>query len=217
MSRNRSNATAPAVKGDISIGTGTNTSAVLAVGADGTALVADSTQSTGVKWAAAGGMTLISTTTLNGTPTTVLSSIPATYNDLRVVIRVPLPATDAVQLKMRFNNDSTASRHRSVTTNVVGNNGAATTFTGAEIDLTGTLDNAVTQGLVVIEIPDYTNTTTWKMARSYAINTDSTTTTSFGLYNAIGVYNQTGAISSLGFFFGTGNATSGSILLYGVK
>jgi hypothetical protein len=55
MARNRSGATAPAVKGNIVVGTGTDTSAVLAVGANGTTLVAESAEATGLKWAAASG------------------------------------------------------------------------------------------------------------------------------------------------------------------
>ena len=55
MSRNRSNASAPAVKGDIITGTGTNTSAALTVGADGTVLTADAASTGGVKWATVSG------------------------------------------------------------------------------------------------------------------------------------------------------------------
>ena len=41
---------APAAKGDLVAGSGTNDAAVLAVGANGTTLVADSSQATGLKW-----------------------------------------------------------------------------------------------------------------------------------------------------------------------
>lgn len=43
-------------KGDVVGGTGADTAARLAVGANGTVLTADSTQTTGLKWAAAGGL-----------------------------------------------------------------------------------------------------------------------------------------------------------------
>lgn len=43
------------VKGDLAIGTGANTAARLAVGTDGQVLTADSTQTTGVKWATGSG------------------------------------------------------------------------------------------------------------------------------------------------------------------
>jgi hypothetical protein len=51
MGRNRSNATAPAVKGNLVAGTGADTSGLLTVGANGTVLTADSAEATGLKWA----------------------------------------------------------------------------------------------------------------------------------------------------------------------
>ena len=76
MARNRSGATAPAVKGNIVVGTGTDTSAVLAVGANGTTLVADSAEATGLKWQAAssGGLTKITPTSTANSGGTVSTS-----------------------------------------------------------------------------------------------------------------------------------------------
>ena len=80
-------ATAIDAKGDLVPGTGADTFARLAVGANDTVLTADSAQATGLKWATpiTGGMTLISTTTLSGSSIT-LSSIPQTYNELQLWI-----------------------------------------------------------------------------------------------------------------------------------
>lgn len=74
-------------KGDLIAATGNATPARLGVGTNGYVLTADSTASTGVAWAAvaAGGMTLLSTTTLSGT-TTSITSIDQTYKDLLIVI-----------------------------------------------------------------------------------------------------------------------------------
>ena len=58
MTKSRSNATAPAAKGELVIGTGTDASGILSVGANDTVLTADSSTSTGLKWAAAGGGSL---------------------------------------------------------------------------------------------------------------------------------------------------------------
>lgn len=78
-------ATAIDAKGDLVAGTGADTFAKLTVGANNTVLTADSAEATGLKWAtaSAGGMTLISTTTLSGTSVT-LSSIPSTYKHLLI-------------------------------------------------------------------------------------------------------------------------------------
>ena len=200
-------------KGDIIAATAADTVARLAVGTNGQVLTAASGQATGLEWAtpAAGGMTLISTTTLTGAGTT-LSSIPATYNSLYIVVKLFLPAIDG-GLFLRVNGDS-ASRYTSFTN--YGLTGAQT-FSLTETRVSPSQDNTVVQGLSVIEFFDYTNTTTWKMWRSTAITNDITTTTSARGNMELGVYNQTGAISSLLFFTNSGNLTSGTVLLYGVK
>jgi len=161
---------------------------------------------------ASGGMTLISTTTLTGA-SIVLSSIPATYNSLYVVVKNYLPATDTDNLQMRVNGDAN-TRYAEFTT--FGLN-AAVTYSLAQVRITPANDNAVSQNLSTIEIFDYTNTTTWKMWRTTSISNDPTTTTSVRSNMNYAAYNQTGAINSLTFLSNSGNLTSGTVLLYGVK
>jgi hypothetical protein len=166
---------------------------------------------------AAGGMTLISTTTLTGASVT-LSSIPATYNDLRVVIRLALPANDADAFWVRVNGDSGANRHLRVATNSATNDGSsAVAFNGAQWSFNAQLDNSVSQSLMILNVFDYANATTWKTATFVGATNDFTTTTSVHPFHGMGIYNQTAAVTSLQFLFDTGNATSGTILLYGVK
>jgi threonine/homoserine/homoserine lactone efflux protein len=207
-------ATAIDAKGDLIAGTGADTFDRLAVGANDTVLIADSTAATGLKWGtvSGGGMTLISTTTLTGASVT-LSSIPATYNSLFVVIRLPLNASDAQEVNMRFNADSNANRH-----NWNGNfTSQAMSFDTTFMRLCASIDNVTTQGLITLTIPDYANTTTWKMGYVYSITNNETTVTNGRIHAGNGFYNQTGAISSLLFFPQGGNFTSGTVLLYGVK
>jgi hypothetical protein len=79
-------ATAFDAKGDLIGGTGADTFARLAVGANNTVLTADSTTATGLKWAtpSSGGMTLLGTTTLSGASVT-FSSIASSYVSLLLV------------------------------------------------------------------------------------------------------------------------------------
>lgn len=160
-----------------------------------------------------GGQTLISTTTLTGASIT-LSSIPSTYLNLRLVIQDFLPATDGSTLRMQINGDS-GTNYRSLLSNAI--TGGATTFNATSLTLSGAQDNAVANSLTVIDIPDYANAVTWKLATSAGVVIDSTTTTSGVLSLYVHAYNQTTAITSLTLFPVSGNFTSGTALLYGVK
>ena len=77
-------------KGALLSATAASTPGVLAVGANDTVLTADSTTSTGLKWAtpASGSQTLLSTTALTG-GTVIISSISQSYNDLYIYVDNP--------------------------------------------------------------------------------------------------------------------------------
>jgi hypothetical protein len=194
--------------------TAASTPAVLTVGANDTVLTADSSTATGLKWAtpAAGGMTLINTggTTLSGATTTI-SSIPGTYEKLVLIIQNFRPAADT-DLRIYFNAD-TNTRYKYVTGDT-----ASFTFTNSNILISGDSDaDAASQGFSHTEIPNYANTTTWKTLFSYSFTNLYNLNTSGTCVVSYGVYNQTGAITSLTLKPGTGNFTSGTAYLYGVK
>lgn len=207
-------ATAIDAKGDLVVGTGSDTFSRLAVGTNDYVLTADSTQTTGVKWAAAasGGMTLISTTTANNDASIVLSSIPTTYKDLRVVLRDIKPATDNASLRMRVNGN-TGSVYREMT----GNDGGQA-FNATYLEISFGTDNSVASNLGNVYIPDYANSTTWKnLSSTYlSVNPDSNSTLQW-MYKSGLLTNLTASMTSLTFFMSSGNITSGTILLYGVS
>lgn len=201
-------------KGSIMAGSGASTLGELTVGTNGQYLQADSTTATGLKWASisAGGMTLISTTTLTGASVT-LSSIPSTYTNLRLVVRNWRPVDTNKGFFIRFNADSTASRHATLTVLEA----SAQTFSGTSIDTGYATNSGTDNGIIVIDFPDYANTSTWKYAQIISFVSNETTTTNFNYRNRFGAYNQTSAVSSLQLFPESGNFNAGTALLYGVS
>jgi hypothetical protein len=96
-------------KGDLY--TFSTSDARLGVGANGTTLVADSAEATGLKWAtpaSGGGMTLISETVASALTTLSLSSIPQTYKQLLLVWNGIGVSASTTQFSIRLNNNSSA-------------------------------------------------------------------------------------------------------------
>jgi hypothetical protein len=204
-------------KGSLLSASAASTPAVLAVGSNDQVLTADSSTTTGLKWAApsSGGMTLISTTTLSGASIT-LSSIPSGYVDLRLYIRLFLCATSGQRMQFRFNGDANTRYAGSFTFGSSQDNGQA--FDATEISTTtGPQNSSTTQSLIIVDVPDYANTSTWKTLQTFGVTNHQTTSTSANYRQTFGFYNQTSAISSITLFPGNGNFTSGTVLLYGVK
>jgi hypothetical protein len=209
---NAINKTIVDAKGDIIAATAADTVARLGVGTNGQYLAANSSTATGLEWqsVSAGGMTLISTTTLTGASVS-LTSIPATYKNLQIVIRNYLPATDAQSIRMTVN--STSSIYRTPNTLPESSNQSA----GSTYIINGDADNAVSTGTSVITIFDYANTATIKVSTIVSAVNNEGTPTNFNLKFNMGIIGTTSAISSIQFVNDSGNFTSGTVLLYGVS
>jgi hypothetical protein len=200
-------ATAIDAKGDLVPGTGADTFSRLAVGANGTVLTADSAEATGLKWAAAsaGGMTLLSTTTLSGTTTTV-SSINQTYTDLMIIINNPYQTTGN-SMYARPNNVSsigrlTGTRGNSIDTDYQDEIQTMPLGTGSDVLNT-----------TVILINQYANSTYSKPTTYYGASRSS-----YGyVYQYGGVLSIAAAITSMSFTANAGSFSGGQVLIYGVK
>ena len=194
-------------KGDIIAATAADAVSRLAVGANDTVLTADSAQATGLKWAtpAAGGMTLLSTTTLSGVTTTI-SSISQSYNSLMVVITGMTGNTSDRQFRLLPNGSATESTY------LLG----ATQYTDNRILLASlvTLRTSAANAWTII-FNNYTSTTTAKPFNFYGYYTDATAKqTALGG----GAYTANTALSSLTFDYqGTNTFAGGTVLVYGVK
>jgi hypothetical protein len=164
--------------------------------------------------AAGGGMTLISTTSLTGASVT-LSSIPQTYVDLRIYIKNFKPASGS-NINCRVNGLSTSIYRGNQEYSEAGADNRGATNTSWEIHARNQ-NSTTAEGLADYVIPDYTNATTWKYVSGRMISNNPTTATNYNFATFFAPVRQIAAITQLEFFPASGNFTSGTILLYGVK
>jgi hypothetical protein len=195
--------------GDLLYASAANTLARRAIGSTGDVLTVSGGLPT---WATptAGGMTLISTTTLSGTSTT-LSSIPQTYNSLYLVVTGMTFASGANNFRLKPNNDTTSSDTMQVF------NGTASSTSGL-INLGGGDNLSATDANNVWTMGwnNYTSTTRYKTYNFIGtwLNSGSTRRNIF----AGGTFKSNTALTSLVFDVeGTIAFSSGTVLLYGVK
>lgn len=199
-------------KGDIVAATAADTLARLGVGANDTVLTADSSTATGLKWAtpSAGGLTLISSTSMNGSATISLTSLPTTYKSLYLIIRGFQNPTTAT-LAMRFNNVSTNPSYV--------RNGSLAGLGGDRMDISDSVigGNSRAQiSIVEVSIPDYQTSGIVKGCYSnFWIATN--TTDSYGSGSYLWNSNITGAVTSIQIFTSNNNYSAGTVLLYGVN
>lgn len=206
---------APAAKGDLVVGSATNDASVLAVGTNTHVLTADSTTTTGLKWAApaSGGMTLLASGSFSGASVTV-SSISGAYNNLYVVIRNYKPATNDIYARIRLNGDTATNYFLSADHGTYRNSQA---FDATFLYMGGQNSSSASEALCIMTFWDYANTTTWKMQTGQAIMTDAANTANMEVFPMFGAWKNTGAINEINFAPTTGNFTSGDYYIYGVK
>jgi hypothetical protein len=193
-------------KGDIIAATGASTPARLGVGANGEVLVADSTASTGMKWAvpAAGSLTLLSTTTMSGASTTV-SNINQSYTDL-IIIASGFYGSNAQAMVVEPNSVSSNFYFTGVKGNSTNNDSA---FATPNMQTTAT-----SLSIMVMEIKRYATTTYAKPVQIYG-SSRPTFDYSFMLGGTI---TTTSAISSIKFSSEyVGTFSGGQIAIYGVN
>ncbi len=206
-------ATAIDAKGDLVPGTGADTFSRLAVGANGTVLTADSAEATGLKWAtaAAGGMTLLSTTTLSGLTTTI-SSINQTYTNLQIFVSGFLTtAGDPIRVAPNNNSGISTAQSTNGTSSVTNRVDEYMNLSGDQLGvLGGNANNAFSATIF-----NYASTTTFKPYNVCAVFTN-TSSQRIGSFNSGGI-TTTSAITSLVFDAGGSSMTGGTVLIYGVK
>jgi hypothetical protein len=197
--------------GDLDYYTAATTKARVGIGTTGQVL----TVTAGVPaWStiSAGGMTLISTTTLSGV-TTTLSSIPQTYNSLMVIAFGMTHNTSNRAFRCLPNNTNNLCTYSGVRTS-----GTATTKTGSSLNLDFDLDVLRTDAnnAWVLTFNNYTSTTAFKPFDFLGGFIAPAATDASVI--AGGYFKSNSAITSLVFDVqGTNTFAGGTVLLYGVK
>lgn len=211
-------ATAIDAKGDLVAGTGADTFARLAVGTNSQFLQADSSTATGLKWADGAQYTLISTTALTSGTSVTISSIPATYKDLFLVIEGVQPNASA-NLSMNFNGTQNGNIYNiGWYANSAPTNPTLQGFnTGSEgIRLYGTsVRSGNGNSVYTVNVYNYADTTVYKTGdfRGWYLQGSNHGEAIGGFY--AGQY--TAAISSIVLFWTNGTSTfaGGNAFLYG--
>jgi hypothetical protein len=208
-------ATAIDAKGDLIGGTGADTFARLAVGANDTVLTADSSTATGLKWAAAaggGGMTSIASGSLSGSGLS-LTSISGSYKNLQLVIR-GVTTTASADYSLTINNNGGSIY------NILNLRATATTFSGVasqngtQIYININTPTAATAASFLLNFYDYTKTTTYKQFDNHATYAYSGGQETFKQFCGV---QDANALTRIDITLSTGTFTAGTYTLYGVN
>jgi hypothetical protein len=140
-------------KGDLIVGTGADAFARLAVGTNGHTLVADSAETTGLKWAAAssGAMTKITTATFSASGAADIDSVfTSSYNNYLVVMNYMFANVAALDLELQFKYGATVSTSGYYCGNyevtAAGGAGAASTNNAAQIRVSNATGSTGSRG-----------------------------------------------------------------------
>jgi hypothetical protein len=196
-------------KGDLIAATGASTPARLAIGTNNQVLTADSTASTGMKWAAvpAGGMTSLATGSLASTGNTTITSFSTSYKDL--ILEITNYVNTSNDMGMRFNSDSGASQYGYTTMGggtSTSNSDNTTSIAPVEYNDTGST------GTARIWIYNY-NVSGSMRPVNFTNNSSSPLRRKWGTAS----WKGTAAITTITLFPITGTIASGTYTLYGVN
>ena len=159
----------------------------------------------------------VATTTIStaGTSVLVMDSIPGTYTDLVLIINGSAAAS--LQVRMRLNGSSS----NLYSSTVLGGNGTsasgARTSSGAvtalPIDYFSTFTSTSGGGISIINLMNYSNTTTRKVVQ-FRANTQGS-----GVTTGVGNFNSTSAITRIDIISvtATNMSVGTTFTLYGIK
>jgi hypothetical protein len=185
-------------------------------GTTGQVLTKDSATDLDFSWGTpiAGGITQIATGALSGASVD-LTSIPATYKDLILILQDIVPVTDNVQLLIR-SNSVTSNYHGVIAKNEGASGNASSSGTSSYFNDGANMDNTDKNNFHYLRFFDYANSITRKMCQFNFASTAPNGTdnvTGFGASRQ----NSPNAITSIQISFSSGDISQGTYILYGVS
>lgn len=203
-------------KGDLIAATAADTVARLAVGANDTVLMADSTAATGLKWGTVGGadrtFTLLNTggTALTGASTVTINSI--NKEQLLIVITDASSSAAGDDMYVRFNGDTTSKYAQyGVRANAASNSVRAST--AGRLDFAGLSTTAASQASAAIFVTGCKSTTFKPLSVTGMASTGGGSDPIGYIYN--GFYNASAAITSVTVGALSGTLDGGTVFIYG--
>ncbi len=214
-------------KGDLAVATAADTASKLAVGSNGQVLTADSTQTTGVKWApgGAGNFTKITDTLLGSDTASFAFTSISGYIHLKLVVSVRTDRASATEDLMlcQFNSDTTAAhyftqRELANGTTVAGSEFLGS-FAGYACVTTAVTASAGMFASAEILITDYLGTTARKTTTCQGFSPTGKTTGLLDSFRIGMLWDDTSAITRIDLKPGVGsNFKAGSrATLYGLS
>jgi hypothetical protein len=200
--------------GDVDYYTSSTAKARVAIGTAGQVLTVNS-GATAPEWAtiSAGGMTLLSTTTLSGATTTI-SSISQAYNSLFFVMYGVTAAGNGNMRVQPNGSSSTSTMVHARGESAAGSSTAQSIATNLDFSTVG-WDGTNSDNVVSVRIDNYTSSSNFKSVNMFGSYRNSSGNTSVFVSGGAIVSNT--AITSLVFSQAGGNLSAGTVLLYGVK
>ena len=202
-------------KGDLIVATAADTVSRLAVGSNDQVLTADSSTSTGLKWAAVAGgsMTLLSTTTITTGTTVTVSSISQLYKHLYIEFVGMSKSTNAAQLFIYPDSSSSISKSTRIRSNDSNIVGVRTDYISTGNSLL--IDN--TENAFYMTIYNYASTVDRKAFSLFGYYIGNTGSTKIGITLTGGIDTTSGIDSVQWTWDNAENFTGGTIRVYGVN